>query len=106
MDKRRFVKAINDLGNNIKPSDIYDIEVVSEKKNVNSANTDLYTFEVHTSVGLFTFNEELVPNKYGATAFSTDKTLGLIKFTELEPKDEEETEIGESVTDGSTSEDM
>jgi hypothetical protein len=105
MDKRRFVKAINELGNNIKTSDIYEIKVVSEKKNVNSANTDLYTVEVSTSVGVFTFQDELVPNKYGSTAFSTETTLGLVKFEELETK-EEETEIGESVTDGSASEDM
>ena len=105
MDKRRFVKAINDLGNNIKTSDIYDIKVVSEKKNVNSANADLFTFEVSTSVGVFTLREELVPNKYGSNAFSTESTLCLVKFEELEQK-EEETEIGESVTDGSTSEDM
>lgn len=105
MDKRRFVKAINELGNNIKTSDIYEIKVVSEKKNVNSANTDLYTFEVSTSVGVFTFQDELVPNKYGATAFSTETALGLIKFKELETE-EEETEIGESVTDGSASESM
>lgn len=105
MDKRRFVKAINDLGNNIKTSDIYDIKVVSEKKNVNSANADLFAFEVSTSVGVFTFQDELVPNKYGSIAFSTESTLCLVKFEELEQK-EEETEIGESVTDGSTSEDM
>jgi hypothetical protein len=72
MDKKRFVNFLNSEGYNVKASQIINIEKLGTLKSGNCVGTELSDYKIETTKGSFIVSEELLPNRFGSTAFSTD----------------------------------
>lgn len=72
MDKKIMADVLTKAGFIVFSNQIKTINVLSERKNVNSAGVTVKDYSVSTTVGKFVVSESLKPNKFGATAFSTE----------------------------------
>jgi hypothetical protein len=107
MDKRQVVDILSANGISVKPNQVKEIRTIGVRNNVNSAGASLSDYQVRTTRGYFAITEELVPNKWGSTAFSTDKRFVIVHANELvdDSSIEEENEIEEeATTEGNESE--
>ena len=94
MEKSDVINLLSHEGYKIKASQITEIRKLGTLRARNSANTELSDYTIETTKGSFIISEELVPNRFGSTAFSTDKKLKLTGImaskTSFEDEDEEE----------------
>ena len=98
MDKKQIANFLSSEGYYVKPSQIEEVETLGTLHSVNSAGTDLSDYKVVTKKGTFLVSEELLPNIYGATAFSTEKKLKLTGAIAVPSDFTEEEEDGETTT--------
>ena len=77
MDKKRFVNFLVSEGYNVKASQVINIEKLGTMKSSNCVGTELSDYKIETTKGSFIVSEELLPNRFGSTAFSTEKKFKL-----------------------------